>query len=520
MTAFRAFIHKLEDSRTSNTFLLLGAWLFLRIFAEGVLEAHHRIGYIPFSYKALLIYFVHYPVFYVSIFLIIVLLVSIIIKEHITKVTNICAAGFGIIIMVPVLDMFIGGGYTIMYPLRIGPYILQSLNPLASIIEYGASPGQRIVFAIICIGTAGYAFLKTKNLLKTVLVFCATYITIILLGGLPTLAAGNRPETVYITGGILYSDTQKYTSLFALLLIIALILYLLRLGRESYYLLLRSLRPLRAAFYGFMGIFGLLLALHQSSVVMRGVFPFFFDKIGLLIIWLSLAIGFQAAAAINDFFDREGDALSRVRNPLCADYPVNNYLIWTVACVALAFILSFIIHYVALLVMITLISLSIVYSVPPIRLKRIPIISSFTLSLATILAMTFGYSVIDGSQALNNIPLSILFPTLIGTTLGFTAKDIQDVQGDRVSRVVTLPLLLIPHGGIFGRAITALVIGISYLVYPLFIPQLLTGSIVASAVTISYILTIRRPREWVFFLFLFLFGAYILLMLPRLPVFS
>jgi 4-hydroxybenzoate polyprenyltransferase len=517
MKSFSTLLKHVESAGLKRSLLTLGAWIFIRVFFEGVLEATHTIGYIPFSYKALVIYFLHFPLFYLGLFLMLVIITSFITGEDIRRVTSACAFGFGLIVLVPIIDWFTGGGYTITYPLRIGPYVLGALNPLVSIIEYGGSPGQRIILFIICVCIALYGFFKTKKLGTGILLFCATYVIIIMFGGLPTIVAGDRPEAIYITGGILYSDTQKFASLFLLLTICATVCYLLLLDKKKFMLVLRSLRPERALFYAGMGFFGMFLALHQQGISLFTAFPSLFDSIGIIIMFLCLAIGFQGAAAFNDHHDQTGDSITRSRNPLVRDLDTTYYVWWTGMLWICSLVCALLLNYVAFLIMITYLCIGILYSMPPIRLKRIPLVSTFILAVAAVVSMTLGYALIAGAGALNQIPRSILLPTLISITLGFTAKDIHDIEGDRASGVYTVPALVTPHTGKFRRLPIAVIIGFSYVCYALFMKELLWGALTFSAITIVYTMMVRTINEWVYFVLLYLFGVYLIITLNHLP---
>jgi 4-hydroxybenzoate polyprenyltransferase len=498
--------------------LMLFAWMFLRIFFEGILETTHRIGYIPFSYKALVIFFIHYPAFYLSLFLILTIITALITGEPVTRISRTFATCFGITLLVPIIDSLTGGGYVITYPLRIEPYLWGSINPFVSITEYGGSPGQRIVFFFICASLAIYGYIKTRKLLAAVALFITSYLAIILLGGLPTLIAGNVPEQLYITGGILYSDTQKFSALFIILLLGALFGFLFLNHRNNFKLLIASIRLERAFFYGGIGIFGVVLALHQLGVAPKNQFPYLFDWIGFIILWLCLALGFQGAAALNDFFDRRSDNITRTRNPLTKGMSPQYYFCWTVMIIGLSIACSALINYTAFLTVLSLILLSIVYSVPPVRLKRIPVVSSFTLAVATMLAMAVGYSIIAGSAVFDSMPGSIVAPTLIGVTLGFIAKDIKDIEGDRAAHVITLPILFGMDRTKIRRIPIALMISASYVCYAFFINELLPAALVFAVITFAYTIIARRAHEWFYFIVLYMFGAYIIFLLGRLPV--
>jgi 4-hydroxybenzoate polyprenyltransferase len=128
--------------------------------------------------------------------------------------------------------------------------------------------------------------------------------------------------------------------------------------------------------------------------------------------------------------------------------------------------------------------------------------------------MAMGYSLTFGNHALNAIPKTILIPTMLGITFGFIAKDIQDFNGDRSTGVVTLPSILYKDTFI-GRLPVAILIGISYLFYIIFIPKVLIGAIIFSTLTFIYTIFIKKPKEWLYFIMLYLFGFYLLLVLLK-----
>ncbi len=515
MATLKKFLEEIESQNLKRTFLTIFLWLFLRIFLESVFESSHYIGYIPFSYKALVIYFLHYPCFYLSLFLGIVIITALIIKEDVRKITSAFAFGFGIVVFVPLIDWIFDGGYKITYPLRIGPYLLSGLNPFVSIIEYGGSPGQRIIFFSVCILVAFYGYFKTKKIVSGVILFFILYFLIILLGGMPTLLAGNRPEDVYITGGILYSDTQKYTAIFILLLIPFAILYFYLLNKRGFKLLILSIRLERSIFYGAVGLAGLFLALQQAPY-----FPgisFIFDRLGLVILFLAIFAGFSGTSVVNDLFDKRGDSITRLRNPLLRGIEPQYYLVGGTLLNIFALALSLILGYVPFLLMLTLLILGLLYSMPPVRLKRIPIVSSFTLAVAMVLALAMGYSIITGGEVFNRIPGSILKATLLAGTFGFTAKDINDIEGDKKTGILTLPIIFSGQDRGLLPLPMGIVIGSSYLFFPLFIKELLSGSVFFAVITLLYTTLIKRPKEWFYFLLLYLYGGYLFFTLSRLP---
>ena len=457
-------------------------------------------------------YFVHFPFFYLSLFLILVIIISLLTKEEIRRVTATASVGLGLILLVPIIDWIIGGGYLITYPLRLKPFLTSFLNPVKSLTNIGVSPGQRIIIVLISILIAFYAYLKTKKLAISLSLLIITLGTIIFWGALPTIIALDKPENIYLAGGILDTDQQKFAAIFALLFLFSLFIYYYLLNKNYFNILIKSLRFERMLFYSGIGIFGFILAIHQQVITFEANF---FNIIGIILLVLGLASGFQSAQVINDFFDIESDRISRKRNPLLKDINKHYYLIWGLCLLLFSFILSLIINYSCFLLMLSYLLLSVIYSVPPVRLKRIPFLSTFILAVAVILAMAMGFSLFYDNRALNEIPKTVLIPTFLSISFGFIAKDIQDLNGDRNSGIITLPILLYKDS-FLGRLPIALLIGVSYLFYVIFIPNVLIGAMICSFLTIIYTSFVKKPREWFYFVMLYIFGFYLILVILKI----
>lgn len=503
-------VSSLEDSPFVNSIILISAWIFLRIFFEGILEEFQAIGYSRFSYQTLLMYFVHFPLFYLTTYLFTTIFISILIGNDIIKVTKITGSFLGLIIFVPVIDAIIGGGYFITYPSRLEKFYLHFLNPFKSLIDIGVSIGQRIVILCICFLTFVYAYIKTKKIIKSILLFFVVLLLILLMGSITTLLAGNQPERVFVPGGLFPTDTQKFSAVYGLLIIVALLTYLYLASRKNFNLFISSVRIARMVFYGFLGISGFILSQHQLGIVHRLEF---FNLLAILFIFLSPAIGFCALQILNDFFDERADAITRQRNPLVRGVSRKYYISVGILSAFISLLFSVILNYQGFLIILSFLLIGVIYSVPPVRLKRFPLISTFTIAIAVILSIGFGFSTIYYEKALHQIPHSLIYAILCGVTLGFTAKDINDVNADRNNGVISLPVLLYKNETMLGRLPIGLIIGSGYIFFGIFIPEILQGSILASSLTFFYILFKKEPKEWFYFLILFLFFGYILISL-------
>jgi 4-hydroxybenzoate polyprenyltransferase len=488
-------------------------WIFLRIFIEGVLEAHHSIGFASFSYKSLLTYFLHFPLFYASLFFLLVIIISALLKEPAGKVTKVASIGLGAIILVPLIDWSIGHGFMITYPLRLEPYFMNFLNPFVSLVHIGVSPGQRVVIVFISLLIAFYTYAKTSDYFRALGLFFLSLGVIIIFGGLTTLLAANHPERIFATGGILYTDTQKYCVLYLLLFSTLAFLYLFMLDRGFMRSVCKTLRLERMTFYGGLAIFGFGISLVYKGVRFQ---VGSFNYLGIMTMFLSLALGYWGLQVFNDLFDVGTDRMTGRNNPLLKGVKRENYRRFSMMLMALALCYAVIINFPASLILYAYLLLGILYSLPPVRLKRIPIVSTVVIAVAVILSIALGFSVYYGGQAINALPAKILLPTLLAVTLGFTAKDIGHIDGDKAHGVITLPVLLYKPGTFSGRLPIAGLVSVSYLIYAFFIPQVITGAVLFGTGTLLYTLFTKRTSELFYFVMLYLFGAYLFYMLIRI----
>lgn len=503
-------VSSLENYPFVNSIIFISAWIFLRIFFEGVLEGFQAIGYSKFSFQTILMYFVHFPLFYLTTYLFITILISIFIHHDIVKVTKITAPGLGLIVLVPIIDAIICGGCFITYPSRLENFYLHFLNPSIPLIDIGVSIGQRAVILCICMLTFVYGYIKTGKIIRSIILFFVVLLVILLMGSITTLLAGNHPEKIFVPGGIFYTDTQKFSAVYSVVFIGVLLIYLYFVDRKDFKLFVSSLRIERMAFYGFLGIAGFILAQHQSKMIHR---LDFFNLLAILFIFVSPSIGFCVLQILNDFFDIRADAISKPRNPLVQSIRKKYYIFLGLVFAILCLVLSSILNYYGFLIMFSFLLLGVIYSVPPVRLKRFPLLSTFILAIAVVLSIGLGFSVIYYEKALHQIPRSLIYALLCGVTLGFSAKDINDTVADKNNGTLTLPVLLYKSDTMIGRLPIGLIIGSGYIFFGVFIPEILLGSILVAFLTFFYTLFNKKPEEWFYFLILYLFSCYLLISL-------
>jgi 4-hydroxybenzoate polyprenyltransferase/Flp pilus assembly protein TadD len=231
--------------------------------------------------------------------------------------------------------------------------------------------------------------------------------------------------------------------------------------------MLANVRPLRSLHYVGMAAFGLTFGwvlFSRSGVEFAGGG----DVLGGLAVCLAALLAFQSSIALNDLHDEEGDRIAASSRPLVTGALSRRDLGWQSAVfAATALLMALNVKYSTFLFLVLALALSVLYSVPPVRLKRFPVVSSLSLGVVSYLTVLVGFSAFAEERALALFPVSLAWVIVLSYGLGFAAKDLKDVDGDEATAVWTLPVLLGPSAGRF--AVAALVFA-SYLAVALLLP--------------------------------------------------
>jgi 4-hydroxybenzoate polyprenyltransferase len=133
---------------------------------------------------------------------------------------------------------------------------------------------------------------------------------------------------------------------------------------------------------------------------------------------------------------------------------------------------------------------SLIYNFNPLRLKRYALLSTFVLGLITVICVLVGF-ISTKSLLLFDFPTKYALLVLVFVTLCFGIKDLKDIKGDKLHKVLSLPVLL---GEGKARIIFSLFVAISY-----FLAAILTGSgilfLLAFAFSISNFLLLVKLRS-------------------------
>lgn len=215
----------------------------VRNIFESAFEGSQIFGFSPVTQNSFYMIFSHFPLFYISLFLWFLLLLTLITGQRPNTIARPMLIGFSVIIIAPFIDIIVsrGSGYRLIYLKGI-----EEITEVYRLFDFTrdlteASWGQRIEILLVLIGATAYVRIKTKNALKTIIAPVIAYLLITLHGVLPNTVAqipsylgfDRLDYRTIITGGILGVDSQNYSVIFLVSIVICGIFVLRRWHRGS-----------------------------------------------------------------------------------------------------------------------------------------------------------------------------------------------------------------------------------------------------------------------------------------------
>lgn len=262
--------------------------------------------------------------------------------------------------------------------------------------------------------------------------------------------------------------------------------------------IVRLLRPFRLIHYGGFAAGGVVMGAVIGEAPLD-IYLLFYSVVSAL-------VAFQGAVFLNDIFDAEIDMLVGKPTPfskgvlslkgsyvLAAGLSISS-LVLVLRCGWVSFLALLAAHVVSL-----------VYSTPLLRAKRVYPLNVFLLAAAGLAVMVSGFA--THAPALE-FPIRMLILVLVTLTATFGTKDMADIEGDRSRGVRTLFTIL---GFQKARWVNAALVLVAYLATPLILayPKLYWAAAPAGLATAATVLA-RKPREWLILLVYIFFGLIIL----------
>jgi len=457
------------------------AFVVTRNLLEGALGPRGSIGFVYFSSPSALMVLDHFLLFYVSLFLGFSILLSSLTGERIGGVMKVMTPAWAIILIPPIFDYIVtsGEGMRISYLLDLRSVVFRFFDPTATLDR--VSPGQRVEIVAAMALAVAYVWIKRRSRLRAVLAFPLVYLLLLAHGILPNALArlawiiGRNPvapptfiyNVMYRAGGIVPDESRKLALVFLLSSCALGWWALKRHAPEKERALRTNLRPLRTLHYLGMAVFG--VALGWAVFAPVGVaFTGGGDVLGIIGVALAVLLAFQASVNLNDLFDEEADRIVGVPRPLVRGALTRRDAAIAAGVLAGVSLLTALnVKYSTFLFVLLALILSFAYSAPPLRLKRIPLVSNLSLGVISLLVCMTGFSAYAEERTFALFAPRLGWVIVLAFGLGFAAKDLKDRLGDGATGVVTLPVLLGEKG---GRIATAVLVLLGYLAVPALLP--------------------------------------------------
>lgn len=422
-----------------------------------------------------------------------------------TRAANLLLFGFLIVWTPPILDkMIFGDGMFWSF------YELDGIEGLVSrfFAFFGDTPnigityGVRIEVAVIVLGMTLYSLFRSRKISRALQTGLLTYVAFFVLGTFPSYVAipalaptkGLLEVSEADVAGFILTPKEflgadmadprmslsiRMSIVYALLSSGAIALFLYRTRKEVFFSLLKNVRFPQAIWHGGLLLLGMGLAVIFTGTSFR---PDFFEILGVILLIGAVESAWFASVVVNDFADRAIDRDSNPDRPLPSG-TVPDALYREIGALFFAASLFFagIVSMKAMLLLLAYQAIAFLYSAPPFRLKRVPIVATAISAVAGLTVFLSGFAIISPLSDISPVPPSILVFLSIAYAATLPLKDFKDIAGDRKDRVHTIPVILGPER---AKAAIGTALFLCYVASPvvlrepeLVVPSILFGSI-------------------------------------------
>jgi 4-hydroxybenzoate polyprenyltransferase len=478
-----------------NSSLSVGNWIigfigivFIRFFLES-LSSPTSSGIAAIDSDTL----IQYGISFFAIAFGIVCILGFFTKQY-RGTQNLILAGLPIIWLPPLIDILIstGKGYTVTYIFNSHTTLLldfvRFFNPF---MQQEMTYGIRI--EILCIITAIYWYVWKiqKSKLWALCASFSTYLFIFLVFALPGIfytfsnihtGPSNPISSIRFISNTIQKSTLVHntvqiptsvsrfrfielgfnkllTQLCFIISIIFITVFFYKTEPKKLSILLKNSRIERVILYFFLLSTGIFFAYIKGYGYIRS----WVDILSMCCLYISLYGAWMYAVHTNDREDIAIDTVSNISRPLITQtISIKDMeqigFIW----LGISLLGSWAAGLYPFFMNLVFTASYYIYSAEPLRLKRIPILSSFLISIACLSVVLSGFFFISIDKKIATFPILIACGILFVFTLLANIRDIKDIEGDRQQNIKTLPAL-------YGKSITALVCASGILLVPFFV---------------------------------------------------
>ncbi len=425
------------------TFLAIVA---IRYQLEMIFESRQAIAMHP-DFSVSIIDFFHVVLSWASVFVSLVLGLIYLGGIKPASANRIALVALPLILLPPIFDALFNTSGQINYQFNFGlltDSYLHLFNPFYQ-VSY-VTLGVRIEIFCLVIFSFAYVYVRSNQyrLLRAFVTALWSYSCIFIFGFLP--AIWNTVITwlgysVDSSNQLMVSDSQ-HAFIWYLVFIPTFFVFWFAVSFPTLRIIvLDCLRPTRSIIYLVLFIWGFIASSQQSLVLLHALSVY-----DLAILFLSLASIlslFVGVTAINDLADRDIDVISNPNRPLASgkvqatDY---QFVAWIFISVSLLF--GMVANMLLFYPLLTILSLSYLYSCNPFRLRRYLGGAHLVITLIAGLVFVMGGILVHENLVIRFLPQDVLLPVCLLFFIGSHFKDLKDCNSDAQCGVTTIATVL------------------------------------------------------------------------------
>jgi len=370
-------------------------------------------------------------------------------------------------------------------------------------VEPGVTIGMRIELGLIIIGTGIFVYAVRKSLWRAVIAAIGIYAVMFIVGSLPSvldvIPSVSQSSTLAdnIHGTLRYASLQRLLEIgfdfmmarvwFITSLALGLTWFLANFKRQTL-IIFRNSRPGVSALYVGLVLFGAFIAYRANPFSMN-----WDDWLALTTLALAFYFSWMYAACENDIHDVDIDMVSNAYRPIpSGGLDKSEMRTASLIFLAMALVAGYISGYYAFFLILVFNALAYIYSTPPMRLRRLPLVPIVIMSVCSLISVLAGFFTFSHTKTISSFPPALMAGIVIFYFLSMHMKDIKDVDGDRRAGVRTLPVML---GPVWGPRAVGVMNVLAYMIIPFVLGDMLLfiGALPAAALT--YVAAVRKPYK-------------------------
>ncbi len=459
-----SLVKKIEESKTPFYYFL---FFFLIIVSIRNFLENFPSDQSPISFNAHL----HFYLFYVFVFSGALLLFTFFTKTKVVKSFKVFSLYFSVVLLGMIVDLIVYGfgGTSVSY------IFLESFEDLkgsflsffGSFDDSETTLGIQLHLFIFIALFVYYVFLKTRSVIKCLISGVVFYSFLFLAFISPYLINFFDFEVESFHGRDIVFFFSILSSIF-----VTFLFYLSR--KRTFLIAFKDIRFLRLGYFLLIFALGLAFGYKEFSI------SFYEIIMPALILSISIVFAWSFSVITNNFADYEIDKVSNKKRPLFDDdISIEEYKTVALFSLLMSLISAAVVHYFAFFYCVLFIGIYFIYSMPPVRFKRVPVLSKLAISLNSFIVFVLGVHVfvmnvpyVSSNYIMDFVPERYILFFLVFFTLAANFIDIKDYEGDKKEGIKTLPVLL---GLERAKTVIALFFSLPYLYVAYIYPETIPG---------------------------------------------